>query len=252
MSDVKRGAQIAVERLHLGEGKGVIQRRKRGRGKILRDEGEHRRRLGQDSALGHQRRHTSLGVDRQIIRATLLVRPEVYADRLIVGAGLFQRYVRGEGAGVRGEIELEHGPLGERPLQRVRKVGLLPGEAAVGLRGAAEVAVGGGAGVDRTVEAEVFADRPRRRPADQFGQQLLQLLGIDVAAAVQVDVEAERLGDADRVADLDRALGRQACGDDVLCQIAGGVGGRAVDLGGILAGERAAAVRRGRRRRCRR
>src|SRR5581483_12133236 len=118
----------------------------------------------------------------------------------------------------------------ERPLQLVHEVGALPREAAVGLRLPAEVAVGRGARVDRPVEARVLADRPRRRPADKLRQHLLEPGRVDVVAAVQVDIEGKRSGDADRIADLDRALGRQPGGDDVLGQVPAGVGGRAVDL----------------------
>jgi hypothetical protein len=56
-------------------------------------------------------------------------------------------------------------------------------------------------------------------------------------------VERDRLGHADRVGDLDRAAVRKAGGDDVLGQIATGVGRRTVDLGRVLAAEGAAAVR---------
>ena len=57
-----------------------------------------------------------------------------------------------------------------------------------------------------------------------------------------VDVDADRLGDADGVGELDLAALGQAGGDDVLGDVAGHVGGRAVDLGGVLAAEGAAAV----------
>ena len=50
--------------------------------------------------------------------------------------------------------------------------------------------------------------------------------------------------DADRVRDLDLAAVGEPGGDDVLRDVARGVGGRAVDLRRILARERAAAVRR--------
>src|SRR5690606_38381135 len=43
----------------------------------------------------------------------------------------------------------------------------------------------------------------------------------------------------------DRAALGEPCGDDVLGQVAADVGGRAVDLGRVLSGERAAAVRGG-------
>jgi hypothetical protein len=123
----------------------------------------------------------------------------------------------------------------ESPLQLVRQVRPLPGEAAVRLWRAAEVAVGGGAGVDRPVELQVLADGPRRRSADQLRQQPFQLGRIDIVAAVQVYVEAQRSGDADRIADLDGAFVGQPGRDDVLGQIAAGIGRRAVDLGGVLA-----------------
>ncbi len=94
-------------------------------------------------------------------------------------------------------------PLGQRP-QRIREIGLLPREAAVRFGRASEMTVGRGASVDRAVEAQMFADRPGRRAANHLRQHCLELRRIDLAA-VQVDVEAERPGDADRVADLDRA-----------------------------------------------
>jgi RimJ/RimL family protein N-acetyltransferase len=79
------------------------------------------------------------------------------------------------------------------------QVGLFPGEAAFVVGLAAEVAVGRGAGVDRAVEAEVFADGARRGAADHLRQGQFQLGRIDFAGAVQVDVEAQRIGHADGV-----------------------------------------------------
>ena len=61
---------------------------------------------------------------------------------------------------------------------------------------------------------------------------------------MRVDQQRHRIGNADRVSDLDRAVVGEAGRDDVLGEIARGIGGRAVDLGRVLAGERAAAVRR--------
>ena len=51
-------------------------------------------------------------------------------------------------------------------LSAVDEVGLLPGEAAVRVRLAAEMAVGRGRGVDRLVEVEVLADAARRQVHD--------------------------------------------------------------------------------------
>src|SRR5438105_1284851 len=54
-------------------------------------------------------------------------------------------------------------------LQRVGEVGALPGEAAVAVRLAAEMAVGSGAPVDRPVELQRAADVGRRQ-TEQLGQ----------------------------------------------------------------------------------
>ena len=75
--------------------------------------------------------------------------------------------------------------------------------------------------------------------------ELRDLLVGNLAGAFGVDRDVHRLGHADRVRDLHLALARDARRDDVLRDVARGVGSRAVDLGRILAGERAAAVRRG-------
>ena len=64
----------------------------------------------------------------------------------------------------------------------------------------------------------------------------------DVLGAERLDLDRERMRDPDRVGDLDLAAVGEARGDDVLRDVAGGVGGRAVDLGRVLAGEGAAAV----------
>ena len=67
----------------------------------------------------------------------------------------------------------------------------------------------------------------------------------DRLGAEAVDEQAHRMGHADRVGNLDLAAVGEPGGDDVLRHVAGGIGGRAVDLRRILAGEGAAAVRRG-------
>eukprot|EP01137_Pigoraptor_chileana_P029047 Opistho-2@13734 len=72
-----------------------------------------------------------------------------------------------------------------------------------------------------------------------------ELVVRDHAGALGVDGHIHRTGHADRVGDLDLALARQAGGDDVLGHVAGGVSGRAVDLGWVLAREGTAAVRAG-------
>src|SRR5262245_58327662 len=62
----------------------------------------------------------------------------------------------------------------DRAADVLDQIGLLPGEAAVLVGGAAEVPVGGGAPVDRPVELERAADVGRRETED-FRQHLLEL-----------------------------------------------------------------------------
>ena len=62
---------------------------------------------------------------------------------------------------------------------------------------------------------------------------------------MHVDIDRQRLGHADRIGELDGAAPGEAGGNHVLGEIAGGIGGGAVDLGRILAGEGAAAMRGG-------
>src|SRR3546814_18386964 len=98
------------------------------------------------------------------------------------------------------------------------------------------MAVGGGLGIDRRVEAEVLADALGGQP-HQLGQHFLQLRFGDRAGAVRVDIDRQSLGDADRGGKLDRAAPRKPRRDDVLRQEpkSGGQGksvsGR-IDLGG--------------------
>src|SRR6185312_13816803 len=132
--------------------------------------------------------------------------------------------------------------LPDRAFDRPGEVGLLPGEAAVLVRRAAEMAVGCRAAVDRPVELERTADIGRGQP-EQLRQNLLELLFGDLAGAVGVDQNRHRIGDANGVGNLDGAAVGEAGGDHVLGEIARGVSGRAVDLGRVLAGESAAAMR---------
>ena len=119
-------------------------------------------------------------------------------------------------------------------------VGLLPGE----LRQlAAEVAVAGGFLVDRPTQVQRLDDALRRQ-LEVLADQVDQLVVGDALGdrAVRVDPDVERVGIADGVGELHLALLGQAGGDDVLGDVAGHVGGRAIDLGRVLAAEGAAAV----------
>jgi hypothetical protein len=84
---------------------------------------------------------------------------------------------------------------------------------------------------------------PRGRQVHHLAQRLFELGFVDLAGAVQVDIDRQRLGHADGVGELDRAAVGETGGHDVLGEIARGIGGRAVDLGRILAREGAAAMR---------
>src|SRR5690606_13827212 len=107
------------------------------------------------------------------------------------------------------------------------EVGLFPAEAAVAAGLAAEMAVGRGLGIDRAVEIELGADAAGAE-VEYFAEHGFELGFLDLAGAVQIDIDRQRLGDADGVAELDRGTVGETGGDDVLGEIARGVGGRAV------------------------
>ena len=65
---------------------------------------------------------------------------------------------------------------------------------------------------------------------------------VDLRRAERLDHDRHRVRDADRVRDLRLAPLGEAGGDDGLRDLAHRVRGRAVDLGRVLAGERAATV----------
>src|SRR5690606_36692155 len=122
--------------------------------------------------------------------------------------------------------------------QNVGLVGILPGEAL-----AAEVAIGRRRQVDRSQQVQ-HLDQPGglqlEVPAHQFHD-----LGVrDTAGAEGVDQHGGRLSDADGVGQLYFTLLRDAGGHDVLGNVARQIGGRTVNLGGVLAGEGTATVAR--------
>jgi hypothetical protein len=94
MRHMNRRAQIAVECLHLGKGKGVIERRQTRLGKALRDKGQHGRRFSQNALVGDHGRHPPLGIDGEIFGAALLVGRKVDSHRRILSSRLFQGDVR--------------------------------------------------------------------------------------------------------------------------------------------------------------
>src|SRR6185436_709460 len=120
------------------------------------------------------------------------------------------------------------------------QIGFFPGEE-VALGCAAEMAIGGAGLVDWLIEAEMSADALGRQ-ADELGQDGLDPGFIDGARAVRIDIERERLGNTDRVAELDRAAPGEPRRNNIFGEIAADIGGRAIDLGRVFAGEGAAAM----------
>src|SRR6476661_8733379 len=128
-----------------------------------------------------------------------------------------------------------------RRAERSRLVGALPGEVAVV---AAEVAVRRGLGVDRAPEVEVAEDR-RGTQVEMLLHELLDPGHGHGLRAERLDVDGHRMGDADRVCDLDLAALGEPGGDEVLRDVTRRVRGRTVDLRRVLARERTASVRSG-------
>ncbi|BAS71861.1 Os01g0323775, partial [Oryza sativa Japonica Group] len=109
---------------------------------------------------------------------------------------------------------------------------------------AAEMAVR--RGLDEPVAAPLEVEVDGHHPGPEIEvllDDLEDLLVGDLAGAVGVDEHGERLGDADGVRHLHDAAAGEAAGDDALGGLPGDVGAAPVDLGRVLAGEGAAAVR---------
>lgn len=83
--------------------------------------------------------------------------------------------------------------------------------------------------VDRAAELESVDDR-RRAEVDELADLLSDLVVVDLSGSERVDHDRDRLCDADSVGDLNLALGREPCRDDVLRDVARGVGRGTVDL----------------------
>ena len=118
-------------------------------------------------------------------------------------------------------------------------VGALPRELDVD---AAEVTVCGGLRVNRALEVKLVDDRGGTQ-VEHLAHGLLDLLaGHADFGAERLDVDRHRFSHANRVGDLQLDTVRQPRGDDVLRHPAGRVRGGTVDLGRVLAAERAAAM----------
>lgn len=120
----------------------------------------------------------------------------------------------------------------EVPALVLESLGLLPAEVLVG----AEVAVLGRLEVDGPGKVELLDDDTGAHVevlADDL-DELVRGLG---GGAVGVDEDGQGLGDTDGVGQLDQRTAGKAGGDQGLGNPTGQVGGGAVDLGEVLAGE---------------
>src|SRR4051794_10920205 len=98
------------------------------------------------------------------------------------------------------------------------------------------MAVGSGRRVDRLIKSEMgsnaaWGELPELGDA---ADRRFDLIVADAAGAVGVDIQRQRLADADRIGELDGAALGETGGNDVLGKIARGVSGRAVDLGRVF------------------
>ena len=103
------------------------------------------------------------------------------------------------------------------------------------------MAVGGQVAVDGTAEVELLDDGGGTEIHVLQHSLFNSGLG-DLSGAEGVHQHRDRLGHADGVSNLHLAVVGQTGGHHVLGDVAGGVGGGAIHLGGILTRESAAAV----------
>src|SRR5215813_4744571 len=128
--------------------------------------------------------------------------------------------------------------LASRVAQGILLVRAFPGEILVR---AAEVTIGRGSLIDRPQQVQVLDDFPRLEPkgvADRFGNLLFGGGGRPEG----VHQNRHRIGQADRIGNLDLAAASKAGRHYVFGDVARHVRGRAIYLGGILARERATPV----------
>ncbi len=130
---------------------------------------------------------------------------------------------------------------GEMSFQLLRQIGLFPGKTAFSVRRAAEMAIGGGARIDWPIEPQMLPDAARGKAHD-LEEGCLEFFFRNLARSVGIDIDRQRLGDADRVGKLNRAAIGETRGNDVFGEVTGGIGCRAIDLRWILARKCAASM----------
>ena len=128
--------------------------------------------------------------------------------------------------------------FGDGGLQGLGAVGVLPLDAQILT---AHVAVGGQLAVDGLAQVKLTDDGGRGQVKDLLNSLLDLLIG-HLAGAEGIDHDGDRLSHTDGIGQLDLALGGKTGGNHILSDPAGGIGGRAVDLAGVLAAEGTAAV----------
>jgi hypothetical protein len=103
------------------------------------------------------------------------------------------------------------------------------------------VTILGGLEVDGAVEVKL-ADNDTGAEVKVLADNLDELIGGLLRGAVGVDVDGQGLGDTNGVGELDKGTAGEAGVDQGLGDPAADVGGGAVDLGEVLAGEGATTV----------
>src|SRR5436190_16234543 len=117
-------------------------------------------------------------------------------------------------------------------------VGVFPAE--IGIV-AAEVTAGCRLAIAGSPQVEILNDaagRQRKELADNLAQPLV----IDPAGPLRIDIYTYWLDDSDRISELHFAPLGKSSSDDIFCHVAGHISRAAIDLGGVLAAESAAAM----------
>src|ERR1051325_5628198 len=124
--------------------------------------------------------------------------------------------------------------------QRFSLVCLLPGEA---FFVTSKMAVGRGCLIYRPAQIQTLDDAARRQ-FEMIAHELRYRRLANASGAFSVHEHRDRIGNADRVGELDRATIRESRGNDVLRHVARHVSRGTIDLRRIFSGEGAAAMRR--------
>src|SRR4029450_1487130 len=82
-------------------------------------------------------------------------------------------------------------------------------------------------------------DDPLRRELEMRSDDFADLVVVDDAGVERVDEYRHRFGHTNRVRELNHAAAGEACRDDVFCDVPRHIASGTIDLGGILARERA-------------